>query len=321
MAFQWMRRALLALAPAAALVVLAGCGSGTIESQFHPTRLVVFGDALSDMGQAGGKHYSVNDSTKTWTEQVAVSYGISTLAPSSAGGTNYATGNARVLLEPDAAGSTATMTIKEQVDAFLAANGNTAGAGDLVILQAGISDIIVQMQAYISGSQSRDQMLANLKQAGLDLADQARRLKAAGAAHIAIVGAYDLAVSSWGISTGKQADFSAATQAFNNAVLVSLVNEGESMLFIDTALLFNLEATNPGGYGFVNVKDPACNSIDPGPGIGIGTGQVNSLLCTPTTVDAGVDYTKYLWADPVYPTPPAQTRLASFTYTRVHDRW
>ena len=59
MAFQWMRRVLLALAPAA-LLALAACGGGTIESQFKPTRMVVFGDALSDEGNTGTR-YTVND--------------------------------------------------------------------------------------------------------------------------------------------------------------------------------------------------------------------------------------------------------------------
>lgn len=318
MAFQWTRRVLLGLAPAA-LLVLAACGSGTIESQFNPTRMVVFGDALSDIGQASGKRYTVNDTSKTWTELVAASYGITTLTPSSAGGTNYATGNARVTLKPDAAGSTATKTIKEQIDAFLASG--TIGPADVVILQGGISDMIVQMQAYIAGTQTSDQMLANLKQAGLDFADQARRLKAAGANHIAIVGAYDLSFTPWGISTGKQSLLTQASTAFNSAVLVSLVNEGETMLFLDTALQFNLMATNPASYAFVNVTDPACTSVDPGPGIGIGTGKVNSLLCTTTTIPTGVDYSTYLWADPVYPAPAAHSRLATFIFTRVHDRW
>jgi outer membrane lipase/esterase len=318
MAFQWMRRMLLALAPAAVLT-LAACGSGSIESQFLPTRMVVFGDGFSDMGQAAGKRYSVNDASKTWTELVAGDYGITTLKAASAGGTNYATGNARVSQEPDAAGGTATKTVKEQVDTFLA--GNSLSAADLVVLQGGISDVIVQTQAVIAGTQSSDQMLANLKQAGLDFADQARRLKAAGALHIAIIGAYDLGVTPWGISTGKQALLTQAANAFNNAVLVSLVNEGESMLYIDTALLFNLMANNPASYAFVNVADPACNSVDAGPGIGIGAGKVNSLLCTATTVNAGTDYNTYLWADPVYPTPPAHSRFASFAFTRIHDRW
>ncbi|MEJ6021526.1 SGNH/GDSL hydrolase family protein [Ramlibacter sp. PS4R-6] len=318
MAFQWMRRVLFALAPAA-LLALGACGSGSIESQLVPTRLVVFGDGFADQGQAAGKRYTVNDTSKTWPELIAADYGVTTLKASSAGGTNYATGNARVTLEPDAAGSTATLTIKEQVDAFLASS--TPGATDLVILQGGLSDIIVQARAVIAGTQTRDQMLANVRQAGLDYADQARRLKAAGATHIAILGAYDLARTPWGISTGQQQLLTDATTAFNNAVLVSLVNEGQTMLYIDTALLFNLMTGNPASYALVNVGNPACTSVDPGPGIGIGTGQVNSLLCTTATIASGVDYATYLWADPVYPTPTGHSRFASFMFTRVHDRF
>jgi phospholipase/lecithinase/hemolysin len=250
---------------------------------------------------------------------VAADYGLTTLTPSATGGTNYAIGNARITAHPDAAGNTATPTVKEQIDAFLA--GNTPGPNDLVILQGGVSDLIVQMQAVIAGTQTSDQMLANMKQAGLDLADQARRLKAAGATHIAIIGVFDLSVTPWGIATGQQALLTQASQAFNSAILVSLVNEGQDMLYLDAALQFNLMATNPASYALVNVANPACTSVDPGPGIGIGTNQVNSLLCTTTTIVTGADYAGYLWADPVYPTPTGHARFADFVFTRVHDRW
>src|SRR3569833_2267365 len=70
MAFQWLRRVLLALAPAA-LLALAACGGGDIESQFVPKRIVVFGDALSDMGN-GGTRYTVNDTTAIWVKLMAL---------------------------------------------------------------------------------------------------------------------------------------------------------------------------------------------------------------------------------------------------------
>ena len=42
---------------------------------------------------------------------------------------------------------------------------------------------------------------------------------------------------------------------------------------------------NPDGGDFElsDVNTIACNSVDPGPGIGTGAGQVNSNLCTPAT--------------------------------------
>jgi phospholipase/lecithinase/hemolysin len=317
MAFQWMRRVLLALAPAA-LLALAACGGGTIESQFTPTRMVVFGDALSDMGNTGSR-FTVNGPTAQWVKLMALDYGVA-LEKSAAGGTDYATGNARVVLKPDAAGNNATPTVKEQVDAFLAANGSF-NAGDLVVLSGGISDLIVQMQALRAGTISQDQFIANVKQAGRDLAAQARRIADAGASHIVVMGVPDLKATPWAVQIGQQALLSTASTDFNNALLVDLVNEGDRMLFMDTALLFNLMAADPGSYGMNNAKDIVCTSVDPGPGIGIGPNQVNSALCTTSTIVSGADPSLYLWADAIYPTPTAHSRLADYTFSRVHNRW
>ena len=43
MSRNWLRRAVLVAASAASLL-LAACGSGTIESQLTPARIIVFGD-------------------------------------------------------------------------------------------------------------------------------------------------------------------------------------------------------------------------------------------------------------------------------------
>ena len=316
MAFQWMRRALVALAPAA-LLALAACGSGTIESQFQPARIVVFGDGLSDMGNTGTR-YNVNDSTAMWVKLVALDYGVA-LDKSAAGGTDYATGNARVTLTPDAAGNGAP-TVKAQIDSFLAANGSF-NTGDLVILEAGISDLVVQMQAYRSGAITSDQLIANARQAGQDLAAQAKRVEASGATHIVLVGPYDLSKTPWGIGTNQQGVLTSATTAFNTGLLVDLVNEGNNMLYVDAALLFNLMSGTPTAYGMQDSTTAVCTSVDPGPGIGIGVGQVNSALCTSSTILSGANYSFYMWADSVYPTPTPHSQLASYAFSRIHSRW
>jgi outer membrane lipase/esterase len=317
MAFQWMRRVLLALAPAA-LFALTACGGGTIESQLKPTRIVVFGDALSDMGNKGTR-YTVNDSSAVWVKLMALDYTLP-LEKSAAGGTDYAWGNARVVLKPDAAGGTTTLTVKEQIDAFLAANGSFT-ATDLVVINGGISDIIVQMQALRAGTITQDQFIANVSEAGRDLATQAKRLTAAGASHVVVLGVPDLRATPWAVMINQQPLLSVASTDFNNALLVGLVNEGEKMLYMDIALLFNLMASNPQAYGMTNSADVVCTSVDPGPGIGIGNNQVNSSLCAADSIVAGATYSLYLWADAVYPTPTGHNRIVDYVLNRVQARW
>jgi phospholipase/lecithinase/hemolysin len=317
MATQWLRRA-FALAACASALLLAACGSGSIESRLHPTRVVAFGDAFADLGQNGAR-YTINDGTvNNWSQFVAQSF-LLTLAPSASGGLSYATGNARVLAKPDAAGNGATATVKEQIDAFLATSAFTAN--DLVLVNAGISDIVVQTSAFLAGSQTRDQLLANVGQAGRDLGAQVRRLVAAGAQHVVVVGPYNLGKSPWAIQTGQTAVLTEASGRFNEQLLVSVVDIGANVLYVDAALYFNLATAAPSAYTLSNATDLACISIDPGPGIGTGSGQINSNLCTASTLIGALDAQSYVFADRLYVTPVAQRLFGEYAYGRIRARW
>jgi outer membrane lipase/esterase len=317
MPFHWMRRALLALASASALLVSA-CGSGTIESQLHPSRIVAFGDSFSDLGQ-GGSRYTVNDgTTNIWLQAVASNFGVA-LDNAVAGGTSYATGNARVNTQPNAAGSSATPTVKEQVDLFLA--GNSIAVNDLVIINGGIADIVAEMAKVNAGAQTSDQMIANVQQAGRDLGAQVLRLVQAGGKHVVVVGTYDLGKSPWARSTGQTALLSDASGKFNEKLLLSIVDLGANVLYVDAALLFNLMVSTPTSYELSNVTDVVCTSVDPGPGIGTGAGQVNSALCTTSTIVPGVNYATHLFADRVYPTPQGHRQFGAYAYDRIRSRW
>lgn len=317
MSFHWMRRTFLVLASGTALLT-AACGSGTIESQFHPSRLVVFGTGISDLGQ-GGTRYTVNDGgLNIWTQQVALNYGLA-LTSAASGGTSFATGSVRIKNKPDAAGNSATPTVTEQIDGFLASGG--IGANDLLIVEGGTSDIIAEMAKVTAGAQTQDQMIAAVQQAGRDFAGQVRRLVDAGAAHVMVVGTYDLGRTPWATATLQQSLLSQASTRFNAELLVSMVDLGHSVLYVDAALSYNLAISTPANYGMSNSIVAVCTSVDPGPGIGIGTGQVNSALCTPTTVLANVDYNQYLFADRVYSSPAAQRQFGSYAYSRIHDRF
>ncbi|MBI2769336.1 MAG: SGNH/GDSL hydrolase family protein [Burkholderiales bacterium] len=317
MSRNWLRRSLLAAAFLSS-ALLAACGSGTIESQLQPTRLVGFGDGFSDVGQAG-RSYTVNDgTTNNWTSQLALDFGRS-LTPVSAGGKSYAAGNARVNTKPDAAGKTVTLTVKEQVDTFLATDA--LGSSDLVVIGAGTADIVAEMAKVTAGTQTSDQMVANVRQAGRDLGAQVRRLVQAGARFVVVVGPYNLARSPWAAQIGQGTLLLEASSRFNDEMLVSIVDLGANVLYVDAALHYNLVTAVPANYSLVDAASVSCTSVDAGAGIGTGTGQVNSALCTPSTITAGVAYTTAVFADRVYPTPQAHRLFGDYAYQRIRTRW
>ena len=317
MSRNWLRRGVL-LAVCAASLLLAACGSSTTESRLIPTRVVTFGDGFADLGQAGTR-YTVNDGTiNNWTDQVASAFALP-LTPSSKGGTSYATGHARVVVKPDDVGNNATPTVKEQIDTFLAKD--TIGSNDLFILNAGTSDLIAEGARVAAGAQTADQLIASARQGGRDLAGQVRRLVDAGARFVVVVGPYNLGRSPWATAAGLQSALQSASGRFNDDMLVALVDLGDRVLYVDAALQFNLMVSAPAAYGITDSVTPVCTSVDAGPGIGIGAGQVNSSLCTPSTVITGAVYNNYLFADKVYPTPTGHTKFASYAFQRIRARW
>ena len=76
-----------------------------------------------------------------------------------------------------------------------------------------------------------------------------------------------------------------------------------------------------GAFGFNDGSTPVCTSVDPGPGIGIGAGQVNSALCTPSTLLPGADQNRYVFADKIYITPAAHRQFGNSAYTFLHLQW
>ncbi len=318
MSVHWMRRAGWLLAGALA-VLLAGCGGGeTVASQLSPSRVISFGDGFSDVGQRGSR-YTLNDgSVNIWAQQIAASYG-QTLAPVSAGGLSYAAGNARINSKPDAAGNGTTPSVKEQVDAFLATQ--SFGPLDLVLVGAGIGDIVAETAALKAGTRTQSQLLDNVGAAGRELTAQVRRLVDAGAKYVVVVGSYNLGRSPWAIQTGQQGLLQDASSRLNEGFLVSAVDLGANVLYVDAALYFNLVTSAPNQYSFQDVTNLACVSVDPGPGIGTGANQINSSLCNANTLQPGVDAATFLFADRIYPMPQGHRAFGDYAYQRIRARW
>lgn len=315
------RRALAAVALGASALMLAACGSSSTESQLTPTRLIAFGDAFSDVGQSGNR-YTVNDgTTNQWLQQLALRYGR-TITPSAAGGTGYAQNGARVAGKPGVTDDAATLTVTEQVDAFLAAGG-AIGADDLIVLSGGMSDVLFQAKAWLAGGQDADTAIANVRQAGKDMAALANRLVAAGAQHVVVVGSINLGITPWGQSTGQAGTLTTISRNFNDAFLIDSVdkNLGANVLYLDAAYYFNLAAEEPESFSMNNSRDVVCTSVDAGVGIGIGAGEVNSAQCTASTILAGATYNRYMFADKLYTTPNLQRLFGDYAYDRVTNRW
>jgi outer membrane lipase/esterase len=318
MATQWLRRAWLLAASASALVLVA-CGGGSIASQLTPSRIIAFGDAMADMGQNGSR-YTVNDtSVNIWTQYVASSFGVS-LTASSQGGTSYATGNARITVATDAAGGNAP-SVQAQIDQFLAKD--KPALNDLVLGSAGTSDVIAESQAVINGAETQAQAVANIDTAASQLAGEVNQLVQAGAGHVVVVGPYNLARSPWATQSNQASVMDAVSSEFNRKLKVALfgLNIASNVLYVDAEFYYNLVVGNPGGNNLTDVTNPVCTSVDPGPGIGTGSGQVNSNLCTTSTLVANADYTKFLWADRVYPTPRGQQLFGDFAFQTIRSRW
>lgn len=303
---------------------LVACGGGTTEGALTPTRLVSFGDAFSDIGSQGTtSKYTVNDATtNTWVEQLASSYSL-TITPSTAGGMGYARGNARIVAKPDAAGQNATLTVTEQIDTFM--TSNKPELNDLILINGGVSDIVTQASAVIAGTLAEADMLTNVKQAGADMGGQVRRLVDQGAKHVLVVGAPNLGQSPWATRTAKQTMLKDASIKFNEALLLAIVDLGNHVLYVDLYNYASSVVTTPTSFGLTDAATVVCTSVDSGSGIGTGSGQVNSALCSSTTLVTGADvdkkYNSYVFADGLYFTPVMNRLFGTNAYSRVRARF
>ncbi|MBK9235166.1 MAG: SGNH/GDSL hydrolase family protein [Rhodoferax sp.] len=303
---------------------LAACGGGTTVGALTPTRLISFGDALSDIGNSGTtSKYTVNDATvNTWVEQVASGYAL-TITPSAAGGLGYARGNARITSKPDAAGQAATLTITEQIDAFLSTS--KPQENDLILINGGASDIVSQASAVIAGTLTEVDMLTQVKQAGAELGGQVRRLVQQGAKYVVVVGVNNLGQTPWATRTAKATMLTNASIKFNEALLLAIVDLGNQVLYVDLYNYASAVVVTPTFFGLTDAATPVCTSVDAGNGIGTGTGQVNSALCSTTTLVSGAEvdkkYNSYVFADGLYFTPAMNRLFGANALSRVAARF
>jgi outer membrane lipase/esterase len=284
----------------AVMVSLAACGAGSVKDPFIPTRVVVLGDALSDMTSATTR-YTVNDATiNNWAEQVASSYGLTA---------------ANIM--PLAAGNASVAAVSAQ------ASGFAFQSGDLVLMSAGYRDLIDVAEA--AGTQAAS--VASATALGTAYANAVRGIVNAGAQHVIALDMYNLAQTPYqtlGARTAATHPLNLMTRAFNDALKSNLgdltrpyigdnIRLGRAELYIGNVVL------SPTGNGFADATTVTCISTG---NIGIVGSNLSSLGCTTSTLNPAIvapqTYNSYVFADPVYLTPAAHRGLGNFVRSGVN---
>jgi outer membrane lipase/esterase len=222
----------------AALAVAALALTPSPVSAFD--EIVVFGDSLSDTGNAG--RFS---NGPVWVEGVARALGLS-VRPSEAGGTNYAIGGAR--LDP-ASGPT---SLPAQMQRHL--KGSGLSRKRLYIVYGGGNDLIAAALGH-AGDQLVDRAVEALRGMLSRLAEQ-------GATDVLVPNLPDVGMTPAARSAGQTEINRAArlTRRFNQAleaVLRDLETTTSVRLYrLDVAAMAERARIDPAALGFVNVTRP-----------------------------------------------------------------
>ncbi len=311
----WMSAALLAAA------VLAGCGgSGKVYQPLRPTAIYTFGDGIVDAGQTG-KHYTVNPAPPanpgdpvgvvySVPEYIANGYGL-TLKPQSAGGTAYGQGGSKIA------------DLRTQINAQTAAYGGK----ELIVLSAGMEDLIAQTQAVLAGTQNQATAEANIRAAVANYGQAMLQLHAQGARYIYILPPYDLSQSPW-MAAQKAAypagDAGGVYLALHMAFRSALDAEAEAVNGKTQSLFRSPNFATRMGY----YTDPSNNQNNAGTSITnaalcAAPGDVDASLCTTATLITtdSAQIGKYLYADNRHPVPGVLNLLANGSLSELKSRW
>lgn len=224
----------------AALVSAMPAGARAKPASLPFTDLVVFGDSLSDNGNAG----RFSDGP-VWVEHIAQRVGVP-LVPSRQGGTNYAVGGARTLGGP--------ADLRAQADEYLRAHPGGLDSRLLHVVYAGANDLLAAGYAA-----NREAMIhATAAAVGGVVAD----LAAAGATQILVPNLPDIGLTPALRALGPTltAAARALTRAYNEALERELAKvEARRPVRVHRLDVFALAErviADPIAAGFRNITDP-----------------------------------------------------------------
>jgi outer membrane lipase/esterase len=259
-----------------AAVALAGLAS--LASAASYTGLYVFGDSLSDtgniaalIGSNAGQVVSSNSyipsqpyasgqftNGDVWVQSFAEMIGLAPYAVAALnGGANFAFGGART--STDGAGLPPSLTA--QANMYLGSTGNVASADALYVVAGGGNDARDALQAAATSGDPTAAIAAAAAAYALNTGAIVDRLQAAGAQHIIVWDAPDLALAPAVQAQGAGAAFlgGAVSAAMNGALTARLAGEAGVSMFDLYGLQGQIYA-NPSAYGLSNVTD-ACGAV------------------------------------------------------------
>jgi outer membrane lipase/esterase len=304
--------------------------------------------AFLSTNTGGGGRWATNSTAggEIWTERLAAQIGVAKpcaaetgLQPSAvlgltgapitavAGCFSYAQGSARITspLGPNSIALQAVAPptlgliakpLAAQMAAHLTASGGSYSGNELVTVLAGANDVFMELNfiGTALGASTPDGAVVRVATAGATLGQLIRtQIVARGAKRVLVLNMPDVAGTPFAKTLdlarpGTAALIDAMVTAFNAQLAAQLQGVPEVRL-ADAYSVSKDQVANPAQYGLVNVTDVACgpNALSPSP-----TANGTSLVCNASNTLAGVDVSRYQFADDVHPTAYGHLLLTQF---------
>ena len=302
------------------------------------TGIYAFGDSLSDAGNNslltslfgaepvsppyysasyGGTKAATFSNGPTWVQDLSVSLGLGTLAPSNAGGNDFAYGGAETGSTPQNSGNvqTAVLSLPAQLTQFETFGGKVS-ASTLFTMSVGGNDIFdILANPGLTGVQAQADVTAAVKNELSELhqlaKDGMRNLLVFNVPNLGVVPQVTFGDANGSNKPSASADALATTlsSSYNTQLATGLAtqeaSDGVSYHIVDVYGLITDAYNNPAKYGFTNVTTP------------VWTGNfVDAKSGTVSSTSPAVQDQNLFW-DHVHPTASAHAIISNIAQSEV----
>lgn len=225
------------------------CAAAFAASAAPYSRLVVFGDSISDSGNnflllsqagqlqpvniTGDSYYSKMPSAAgtysngaVWTQYFAQSLGLAPLTPSLAGGSNFAFGGAQTGLDGTETPQGFPFSMKTQLNMYFGATGGVADPNALYVVAGGGNNIREALEAIGKGADPNATAAATVAGYAADMAGIVGNLKLAGAQHVLVLNTPNFGLTPLANAMGVSAQASGLSFAMDAALNGALAGSG-----------------------------------------------------------------------------------------------